>query len=311
MHVIYKDYYEELKIAVMKFAKYQKVMLLYDDSITNSEIKAISDSIKGECIFNQANINNIDRAQLYDGYRMLIFKCGVDSFLQAKIDTNEFVNFFFCPDENYLPYFALDIKQNENNYICLSQGKIDHCAVTSIYINRFYNYLNDIVINQQTSVNFDFNENEITQSKLISMLNDVNKDFDFVDLDILREMKIDYKLLPLVDYLLITAFQLIILASKSHSLNLVDIYKSSREDYEIIDKFYAMSKNQILPNVIELNFNIINIVCKKTKERICELLSLSRDYYDEVDELIYKIKNYCKNSNSILSYLYLYNIFSN
>lgn len=309
MNIIYKNFYEELNSAVKKHAKYQKVLLLYDNCVTNSEINLIESAVKGECVFNKVDINNFDYKLVYDGYKMLIFLCGVDSFIKIKFDVSEFVNFFFCIDNNQLPYLVPNIK-NSNDYLCLEFNKIDINIITSVYFNKFYNYLSNIFYNQNSKVELDFSLSEITQSKSLAFTDGLDLDFDFVDLDLIKNANIEYKYLPIVDYLLISAFQIIIKAIKMHSLNIVDIYKSCREDENKIEKFYAMTKNAVLPNVVEINYNILSIACEKTKNRIKEYLILSNDYIKNIDDIIFKIKGYCKNSNNILSYLYLYNVFS-
>lgn len=307
MNIIYDNFYEELTCAVESCAIYQKVMLLYDENVANTELFKIEQAIKGKCIFNKLNIKSLDKNMLNDGYKMLIFLCNVDSFLQSKIDTRDFINFFFCIDGNYLPYIVL-ARSNEN-YICLEHGRVDMNAITSIYFNRFYNYLNEIVYNGKTEVEFDFSSSAVTQTNTLNLLNELGNSFEFIDLKILIEENIEYKYLPILDYLLITAFVLTISACKSHTLSLVDIYKSSREDYDAIDKFYAMTKNNVLPNLIELNFNMLNLTCTKTREKIKEYLLVNIEK-NILDEMIFKLKHYCKNTDGILGYFYLYNLFS-
>ncbi len=309
MNIIYKNFYEELNISVKKYAKYQKVLLLYDDCVTNSEINSVESAVKGECVFNKADINKFDYTLVYDGYKMLIFLCGVDSFLKIKFDISEFVNFFFCVDNNQLPYLIPKIK-NAHNYLCLEYNKIDVNIITSVYFNKFYKYLCDIFYNQNSRIELDFSLSEITQSKALAFTDGLDTNFDFVDLDLIKNANIEYKYLPLVDYLLISAFQIIISAIRTHTLNLVDIYKSCREDENKIEQFYAMTKNAVLPNIIEINYNILSIACEKTKTRIKEYLVLSLDCYENIDSIINKMKDYCKHTNNLLSYLYLYNIFS-
>ena len=94
---------------------------------------------------------------------------------------------------------------------------------------------------------------------------------NFIDIDIIKKTDIDIEDLCLVDYLLISAFNIVIGAIKHNAYELVDVYKSVRENYALIDRYYAMANNELFTNLISLNFNKLNSASEKTKQSIFEL----------------------------------------
>ena len=96
---------EKLKQLVETKAKYQKVMLLFDENISSVEINKIYEEIKGFCVFNQACINTINKEEIYNGYKLIIFRCSVDNFLQCDLNKDEFICVFYPTDNFILPYF--------------------------------------------------------------------------------------------------------------------------------------------------------------------------------------------------------------
>jgi len=296
-------------------AKYQKVMLIHDDSVTNAEILNIYESIKEICIYNQVDISRDSDiyAKVNDGYRVLIFMCGVDKFLSLKIDRYEFVNVYIPTDNSLLPYF-LDFKmklRDVEDYLVLNSTAVDVSAITSLYFNKFYNYLRNLVIMKPNNFDFSFSH-EITTNKVLEGLDELKLcEFDFSDVELIAKSQISYDRLPLVDYILITALTVLIRAVKTHTLSLVDVYKSAGDDYALIDKFYAMYHNESLIGLINLNFYYLSTAVERTREKILEILTVSYQYDKrELDKLVNQIKAYSKADKGIFGYLYLYNIFS-
>ena len=301
---------QKIKQIVKEKAKYQKVMLLTDCSTPNSLANLILSEIKDVCVYNILNIN-ADLSEIYNGYKMLIVICSTNSFLQSNIRISEFFCVYLPTDEYIFPYFL-----NENNSLnkadhtlFLKTSSLDTSVYTSLLFNRFYNFLFDLIYAQTSEIEFIFDIGNITQKNILKMLENLPQDRRLIDIDVIKKFNIDFQDLCLVDYLLISAFNIVINAIKFKAYELVDVYKSAHENYTLIDKFYAMTNNQLFINLITLNFNKLNSACDKTKQSIFEFLKYSKISNKHVSEIIEKIKNYCKTSDNILSYLYLYNVF--
>lgn len=312
MNIINKD---DIKKTIGEKSKYQKVMLLHDDTVSNLELLKIYEDIKEICIFNQLDISietDIE-AKVNDGYKALIFFCSVDKFTSLNIERRDFVNIYIPTDNNILPYYLnVDYElSNNNDYIIFNSSAVDVSALTSLYFNKFYNYLRNLLIMRPNTFEFDFSH-EVTTNKILEWVNELgNNELIFADIELIKRCHIPYDKLPIVDYVLITALTLLIRAVKSHSLSMVDVYKSAGEDYALVDKFYAMYNNESLIGLINLNFYFLSTAVEKTRDKILEILSVSYRYdRQELNELFNKIKNYCKADTGILGYLYLYNIFS-
>lgn len=315
MNIKDNDILKNLRDIIDAKSKYQKVMLLYDDNVSNLDIANIFDTIKEVCIFNKLNINSEQERlnEVNDGYRTIIYLCSIDSFLTLKFDRNEFINIYLPMDNAILPYFLDKSYRNEksvNDYLLLNKRIVDISLVFSVFFNKFYNYIKNLMYFQNSSIEFNFEINELSSLNSIDIINKIEKDFEFIDIKIIAECEIDYQFLPVVDYLIITAFSLLIRSVHNHTLSMVDIYKSVKEDYALVEKFYAMANNELFINLINLNFNCINSFCEKCRVGILDRVSVCEEFNEtSIKEILVKLKDYFKNSQGLFAYLYLYDIF--
>ena len=300
---------KDIKKIIKEKAKYQKVMLIFDDTVTNSQIAEIYSEIKPLCVFNKMSTSEFDVAEINNGYRAIIFVCCSDNFLKLKYSKSDFVNIYFPTDQSLLPYYLTEFEScGGDDYLILNEVVLDVGAVTSVYFARFYNYLHDLLCEQSSNMEFDFSPFDITQKNILKMLEELNP-MQFEDVKILSEMGLEYSNLPLVDFVLISAFQVLIGSIKQGLFNLVDVYKVAKDNIGMIDKFFALSNNNLLSNLISLNFNRLNLACEKSKTTILNLLPSEISTKSNVERVIDKIKRYCANANGLMGYLYLYNIF--
>ena len=283
---------KDLKRVVKENAKYQKVMLIYDNMVTSSQISQAFAEIKGLCVFNKMSVEEFDETEINNGYKLLIFLCCADSYLKIKYSRADFVNIFMPIDHSILPYYLTDFKSEaENDYIILNSVVLDVGAVSSVYFARFYNYLHNLLCEQYSNIEFDFTPFDITQKNILTMLSNIPP-MQFEDVKILSQCGLKYSSLPLVDYLLISAFQILISSLKLGCYNLVDVYKVAKDDERMVDKFFALSNNNLLTSLISLNYNRLNLACEKTKAAILNLLPSSLTQESLVEETIKSIKNY-------------------
>lgn len=300
--------YKRLLNIIESHAKYQKIMIIYDNSVSNTLIDEIYFKIRDNCVFNKCNIKE-DLNIIYDGYKLLIFLCSTDSYLKLNLRLDEFVCVFMPTDDEMLPYFLN--KENsisqQPNFLFIKRGAADAKVIPSVYFNQFYNYINQLIFMQGSSVQFNFQDFSITQKSLINILKSLPADFKFYDIEIIRRTNLTYNQLPLLDYVLICALCCFIRAVQSNSLALVDVYKLAGDNYDIVNKYYAMANGGLVVNVVGLNAHCLLITANKTREKILQNIS----YYSkqEVEEVINCVKNYAKTEDGLLSYLYLYNLF--
>lgn len=308
MIIVEKNVKEIYKIIEAK-AKFQKVMLLFDDNVSNFEVAEIYNAIKEICIYNQCDVNELDLKELNNGYRAIIYLCSTNSFLKLKFDRTEFVNLYL--NISFLPC-CVNVDNTlleKDNYIFLSNENVDLNLQSSIYFNKFYNYFNNILTFKDNNIEISFENSYINIASSLDKIYKEGKYLEFVDFDVLRETGIEYKYFSLVHLILIDAFFLMINNVKNHTLMLVDVYKSCRENYEMIDKFYAMTYNESFKTIINLNYNYLVNFCLKTKEKILESVMLSDIDEETMTDILLKLKLYTKNCNGILSYLYLFDFF--
>ncbi len=315
MNILKGDYLLHLKQIIEEKCKYQKVMLLFDNTASNIDISNIYDTVKELAIFNKVNIESekVKINEIMNGYRCIIYLCSLNSFLSLDFDRTEFINIYFVTENAILPYF-LDTKNNVENintdYLIMKNEVVDIEMIFSLFFNKFYNYLKNALYFQTHQFDEIFDIQMLSQTKSLDLIKSVDKDFEFVDIQILRACEIEYKYLPIVDYLLISAFSLLVKSIKNQTLSMVDIYKSVKENYALVDKFYAMANNEMFSNVINLNFNCINTLCDKCRNAILDRLSICDEFSEEnINDILKKMKDYFKNTTGILSYLYLYDIF--
>lgn len=294
-----------LKEIILKHAKFQKVLLCYDESVSSLNVAKIYNEIKELCIFNKMEIDKFNTQEIYDGYKLIIFYCSANNFLKLNINLTEFVNVFIPTDADILPFFLNEnfMLNDNDNYLFLPTNQLDINIVFSVYFNKFYNYLKDLLLKQESEITFDFNLNEITQLKTLELLKQNN--LEFIDVKILNKTGLDYCNLPTVDILLLLAFLLLVCCVHENRLCLVDIYKSMKDNYQQIDKFYSLANNCVFNQLVNVNFISLKNVLTTTINKLKNFFT-----FKEIEpEIFEKLKNFCKNEDNLLNYLYLYNIF--
>ncbi len=308
MEVVKQDFLENLKQIVEVRAKYQKVMLLYDNSASNGQIASIIDAIKGVCIYNKMNTDVLDYNEINNGYKLIIYLMSADSFLHLDIELTDFINIFLPTTDFVLPFYSNNFKLNKlGDYLFLMSNNIDISIETSIMFNKLYDYINGLIVGQIKDDEM-FKLSNITQSEILKLLN--ASEINFVDLKILKQCNISVEFLPVVDLVLISAIKTLVYAIYKNNLGLVDCYKATQNDEALIDKFYAQSTNNTLIELIKLNSVNLNNLIFQIDETLKNLnwffSSIKRA---DVDKIILKVKDYLKQSNDFLFNLYLYNIF--
>ena len=308
MNIITENHQKKLQELILTHAKYQKVMLIYDSTCTNMEIHNIYESVKEVCVFNKLEITQ-DLNEIYNGYRLIIFLCSANSYLSFNLDVEEFVNVYLPTDNNIMPFFLGHNKQH-NNFMFVNPNQIEINMHASIYFNKFYSYFFNLVNKQQSYEELMFFAKEMSLNNYANELNLLDEEFCFVDVDILKKCNLNYSNLLMVDYLLISAFSLLINSIKSKTLSIVDVYKAAKDDSKLIDKFYAISTNETLKQITILNFNSLASIIDKVKCKILDYINISEiPAQSEINKMINKIKDYSKTSGNLTSYLYFYNIF--
>ena len=309
MKVIQTNRLKEIERIVLEKAKYQKVMVLFDETISNEEIIKVYEVVKEFCVYNKCEISKINKEEIFNGYRLIIYLCSANSFLNLNFNNEEFVN-IFCPTGDELLTFFLSnestLKQN-NNYLLIEKQSLDMTMLTSVYFNSFYCYLKNMLYGQKNKslyeISFDLNP-----ENAISKLLEVEAGYKFVDVDFVKKNQLDLKEIVLVDLLLIDAFLLWISGVKNQNNIIVDLFKD-REKIDVIDKFYKLFLDHTFINMLVLNQNFLYNFCLKIKNKIMEILKLTAVDLGGVEKIIYKLKNYAKEDADVLAYLYLFRLF--
>ncbi len=307
MQVFKTDYLSNIKQIVQRHAKYQKVMLIYDECAKSDEIFQVYEQIKNDCIFNKMDVNNFMPEEINDGYKMLIFLCKAKNFAKLSINLNEFTSVFVAQDSSVMPFFIEGNRLSQtNNYLFISNG-IDISLASSVIFNVVYNYLNNLL--NQTNAEIDLPAlNSVTQDNLIEMLQK-QTDLCFVDMEIVKQCNFDTDYLVLVDFLLFKGLEVVINSIIENNLGYVDFYKSIKENYALIDKFFACAYNNIFCEVVKLNKIGIKMLINKANGLFNEIKAGIIFSNNEIEQIMLGLKDYTKNCNNLLTYLYLYNIF--
>lgn len=305
---ILNNEYNQIRKIVETRAKYQKILLIHDEYVSETEISNIYQQVKGLCVFNRIQLGQ-DASEIYNGYKLLIFVMSANSFLKFNYDIEEFACVFIPQTEHILPFFLNnDCQRSEGErYLLISNPIADTNAISSLYFNSFFNYLNDLLCFQFASKHLDFSEKEISQVNIIKSIEQTDVELQFIDIKLAKEKSIDYEQIVILDFVLICAIMCVINAIGNKSVELVDFYKTCKEDLDCVDKYYAMQNNQSLIKVVELNFNFLFNACVKTKEKILSFIFNFAN--DNVLDIIDKVKQFSQHDKGLIGYLYLYNVF--
>lgn len=311
MKINYGNIKVEIKNIVQTKGKYQKVMLLFDDFVSNLEIKEIYSEIKDFCIYNQCHINQVDKNELNNGYRVVVYLCCADNFLKAGISNADFINVFCPKDKGMLPFFLTDecCCNSAENYLLLEKTQVDVGLISSICFNQFINYFENLMNGESKAIDFIFASQEIFQHNIINQMEKIDKNLKFFDIELMKNCSLPYEKLALVDLILINAFFVMITSIKNQKLMIVDVYKAAKENGELIDKFYSLVNNNAFTSIVILNYNCLYNFCEKTKQKILNCVNVFNFNNNDVEEVVKEIKEYAKQDKGLLSYLYLYNIF--
>jgi len=312
MEILLNNSYKNLYNLVNKKAKYQKVLVIYDDFVSNLEINELYLTIKELCIFNKMEISNINEKEIFNGYKMLIFFCSGISLLKLNLNREEFINVYLLQDNNLLPCFVNNVNLlTKESYILIENPVIDNNLLSSFYFNNFINYLDCILNFKPSFIETDF-KYELTLNSVTDAFNLLDETYKFTDLNIIKDSNINYNEISLLHLIIVDAFLILFSAIKNKQSSLVDVYKVAKNNTKLIEKLYANYNNKTIYNSIILNYNFLNNFTTKTKKNILKNIYLNSDIdYSKLDESILKIKNYLKNCDNFLNYLYLYDIFGN
>lgn len=296
---------------IEKKAKYQKVMLIYDENTSNLEIANIYDSIKEICIYNQQDLSKVDVHELNNGYRAIIYACSEKNFLKLNFNKNEFVNICIVKGKDWLPFCVnYDSTILEKDlYIFTYNDCFDINLYSSLCFNKFYNYLCNVVNLKENKFQVDCWDKGVNNVSIIESFQHLEKDFVFADLDIISKSNLRCEHLYLLHLILIDGFLLLLNNIKNKTLLLVDVYKVCKEDYVMLDKFYAMANNEMFVTMINLNYNYLINLCLKFKEEILSSSKVCDWCENDIEKILFELKDYAKNSNNLISYLYLYDFF--
>lgn len=294
-------------------AKYQKVMLVYDDVADKQLIEHIYSKIKDVCVYNCKYYKDINQEELNNGYRVVVFIMSGTSFAEMDVDCNEFFSVFVLIDENILPFLVDDKNsiRDKEYYAIIKNNLIDHKIISSVYFNNFYNYLSSLIMLNQSKKEFCFEMQQITHNSLLEILNNLPKNYFFTDFQLIKELDINYENLQIVHLIIIDAFIVFLLKVSKGCLTLVDTYKIARNDPLLVDKIYAKFNNKATMEIINLNAEFLLQRAYDTKEKILNYFYKKEITNENVINIINKIKKHIKHDNNALFYLFLYEILEN
>jgi len=310
MKVLNNNLNEVYKVIESK-AKFQKVMLMFDDTTSELEILETYNAIKEICIFNKMHVNALDLNEINNGYRAVIYLCDAKSFLKLNFDKSDFVNLSIVKGKDVLPFCVNSNAKllKKDNYIFINNTCFDVELYPSVVFNKFFNYLEGVVfLNDKKYECFDV-ENDYKDVNIYDCLKSVDENLIFEDLMVLAKTNLDYKHLGIIHLVLLNAFALLLKSIKNKSLMLVDVYKICKDDYRLLDKLYVMFNNEIFHTMINLNYNFLVNLCLKTKEEILSKLIGCDLENDEIEKVLIELKEYAKESKGVIGYLYLYDFF--
>ncbi len=310
MKILSQDLKEIYKVIETK-AKFQKVMVIFDKNVSNVEVLEVYNSIKEICIYNQSDVDLLDINELNNGYRAIIYLCGAENFLKLNFDKKEFVNLCIIKGKNILPFCVNRDSTilGKDLYLFINSDCYDVNLYSSLCFNKFYNYMFNVVNLKENNVVIDFNDGSVNNFSMLESLKQVNDDFEFVDLAIIAKTNIDCEHLSVLHLILVNAFLLMLNNIKNKTIALVDIYKVCKEDYVMLDKFYAMANNEMFYTMINLNYNYLINLCLKVKEEILNRFMVLDLCENDVENIMFELKEYAKNANNLIGYLYLYDFF--
>ena len=312
MKVYFENSINEIKNIVEQKAKFQKVMLLFDENVSTGDINSVYEEIRDVCVYNQCNISLLDEKEIFDGYRLIIYYCSADNYLKCNFNKDEFINVFLLQDNNVLTFVLNNSNtiSNLDNHIILKSKQIDLKMLISINLNLFYNYFNKFLFGQNVNMFIEYLDNQpITQQSIFEFLK-VNNDLSFIDVEMLKKCDISYDDIFIVDLMIIDLMLLLITKIKSGNLMFVDVYKHCKININFVEKFYKFYQDDSFLNTIILNYNHLYKYCVRTRNKILELIKFFKVDMEKIDTIVKKIEDFAILDNGVLGYAYFYDVFN-
>lgn len=313
MNIMYNvNKFDAIKNIILQKSRYQKVMLLYDDNVSQYNISQLLNIIKEDVIFNKMHISSIDECELNNGYKTIIYFCCADSYLKLNIDKREFIN-IFCPiGPCLLPFFSSKdscLCKCKDDYMIVAERNFDVNMLSSLCFNMFYNYCKNLLTQQSKAFDFSMVSREINQNNLFDIICQLDEDFELVDIQILKTCNISCEQSALLHLIILNGFLTLINSMKTESLMLVDVFKSAQENENEIDKFYTMYYTDSFTNLVLLNFNNLLKHCVGIKQKVRDCLKAFDFSMIDAEKIIQEVKGFARKDNGIIGYLYLFNVF--
>ena len=217
-----------IRNSVLKKAKYQKVILLFDDKVGQEMICEIYQSIKDEVVFNKKNISTISQDELNDGYKVIIYCCCVDSYLKFKYDNQESDNIFYPTDENVLPFILRDDTVCKTEDVLIVQSKkLDVKMLSSVYFNLFFSYCNSLLFQQDHKFVFEEFPQKMNVQNVLNFITALDETVQFLDVKVLKQCDLLYEDISIVQIVILNAMISLMSAIKEH--NIIKLYSNIEE----------------------------------------------------------------------------------
>lgn len=135
MKIINKDFEREISSLILQKAKYQKVVVCYDDSADGGLIDALSSRLGKQVVLINFYLNqNIQDYfnVVQNGVRLVVYCVDANNYLKIKDDNNYLIKIFVPTEGYYLPYLTAGESVYCNNMF-VANVKMDYLSIIALY----------------------------------------------------------------------------------------------------------------------------------------------------------------------------------
>ena len=306
MKIIRKNTVKEIVNLILLRAKYQKVVICYDDTADKCLLENIKDKVDKQVVFINFYYNNNyeDLSKtLQDGARIVVYNVSVDNYLKIK-DNNNFLIKVFVPTSNFILPYMIEIDSVFCDNLLVCPGKLDCLAIILLYDAGLTKLWADLQLHEKVDLEVFKNIDNVINSGGGDLMEITGYLSNYIDISV------DENCIPYYIYLKLCYVCKMLERFKFNEESVLDFYKLKLSREEIDKAYLVLVKSEIV--------DCLKMYCDKILRVVYALLQrvkiLIKKYFKNkinIEKIDLKIKENAKNLkiDNLLYISYIFNVF--
>lgn len=306
MKIVKKDVLKEICDLLVLKARYQKVVVCYDDSADAVLVEKIKEKVGKRMIIIDFYYNN-NRIELekilQDGVRVVVYNVKINNYLKARMD-NDFLIKVFIPTGNFILPYVIERDGFFCDNLLVYKDCLDFLTIILLYDAGLTKLWADVQMQQNVDLEiFKQIDNVVNcgSGDLIRIVNYLSPYFD---------VSVEEECIPYYIYLKLCYVCKMLERFKFNEESVIDFYKLKLTGDEINKAYQVLVKSEMV--------DYLKMYCDKMLRVVDALLQrvkiLIKKYFKNkinIEKIDLKIKENSKNLkiDNLLYISYIFNVF--